>query len=64
MKRYLVFAGSRYYPKGGINDFQGDYDYEHDAVKYLDDYMASSPEFAYMWGHVYDTVTGEKVSIK
>lgn len=26
MKRFLVFAGDCYYPEGGMNDFQGDFD--------------------------------------
>ena len=26
MKRYLLFLGSEYYPSGGWNDFQGDFD--------------------------------------
>jgi hypothetical protein len=26
MKRFLVFAGDAYYPEGGMNDFQEDFD--------------------------------------
>ncbi len=26
MKRFLVFAGDCYYPEGGMNDFQEDFD--------------------------------------
>ncbi len=26
MKRFLVFAGDAYYPDGGMNDFQEDFD--------------------------------------
>jgi len=26
MKPFLLFAGETYYPKGGMNDFKGDFD--------------------------------------
>jgi hypothetical protein len=26
MKKYLLFAGENYYPKGGMNDFKGSFD--------------------------------------
>ena len=44
MKRYLLFVGQRYYAKGGMEDFLGDFDeletakaYINPAVEYLDD---------------------------
>ena len=33
MKQYLLFAGSFYYPSGGIKDFKGDFDSIVDAEK-------------------------------
>ena len=33
MKQYLLFAGSFYYPRGGINDLIGDFDSIGDAEK-------------------------------
>jgi hypothetical protein len=33
MKRYLVFAGDRYYPHGGWRDFKGSFDTREEARK-------------------------------
>lgn len=49
MKRYLLFCGSRYYPSGGMEDFEGSFDSPEDAK---DGFI---PELFYdSWAHVYD----------
>lgn len=32
MKRYLVFAGSHYYPAGGVDDLVSDHDDRDEAI--------------------------------
>ena len=32
MKRFLVFSGTRYYPRGGWDDFRGDFDEQAPAI--------------------------------
>ena len=56
MKRYILFAGAMYYPKGGWEDFEGEFDtYEEarEAVKKLPIKLA--PE--YDWHQIVDTQT-------
>lgn len=55
MKRYIVFAGSDYYPGGGWGDFRGDFDTLEEAralIKTLLDYD---------WQQIVDTFTKEEV---
>jgi hypothetical protein len=49
MKRYLVFAGDKYYPLGGMYDFQQDYESRSEAIR-----VASSEMWALSWAHIYD----------
>lgn len=35
--KYLLFAGHRYYPVGGIDDLKGVFDLEWEAFKYLNE---------------------------
>lgn len=35
MKRYLLFAGRRYYPVGGWGDFIDSFDTEEDAAEHV-----------------------------
>jgi hypothetical protein len=55
--RYLVFAGSRYYPLGGANDFKGSYNFLDDATEKVakllqaDEYGCTDLE----WAHIFDT---------
>lgn len=52
MKRYLVFAGYEYYPRGGWGDFVGSFDD-------LDEAKACSPETD--WLEVVDRETSEVI---
>lgn len=36
MKAYLLFAGNNYYPAGGIQDYQGDFDSIDEAVAFFE----------------------------
>lgn len=50
MKKYLLFAGSQYYPSGGWNDFKGDFDSIHDARE-------AAKLIKWDWAHVVNTDT-------
>jgi hypothetical protein len=51
MRRYFVFAGEDYYPKGGMDDFKGCFDNLEEAI-----YVAEHCEaYGDPWAHVYDT---------
>lgn len=55
MKRYVLFAGSIYYPSGGGNDFREDFDDEQAARKALVDWLRIDGPLS--WAHVWDTQT-------
>ena len=48
MKRYFLFAGDHYYPGGGMEDFEGDFDTFGEA-------KAKGEKPDYDWWHVWDT---------
>lgn len=35
MKHYLLFAGSNYYPSGGMQDYKGDFDSVEEAITHF-----------------------------
>lgn len=47
MKRFLVFAGDAYYPEGGMNDFQEDFDTLEEAKSFE---AKIKQEFKSIWG--------------
>lgn len=53
MKRYLLFAGDRYYPAGGWQDFKGSFDSLTEAI------LAAVNSFE--WWHVVDGYSGKVV---
>jgi hypothetical protein len=57
LRRYLVFAGSHYYPSGGFNDFEESFDLLDVAWGYAKGRAAES----YKWSHIVDITTGEVV---
>lgn len=66
MKRYFAFAGSRYYPSGGMGDLTGDFDTKEEAVSSA---LTVAGELGYdmetmwrfRWAHVWDSQEGRKV---
>lgn len=57
--RYLLFAGSVYYPDGGWGDFKGRFDKIEDAVDEYNRMLEDSGYNAeYYWFHVIDIETG------
>lgn len=55
MKRYLVFAGSHYYPSGGWDDYKGSFDNLQECYRFL----GLKPYLD--WLHVVDSTTGDIV---
>lgn len=55
MKRYLMFAGSVYYPSGGADDFRSDHDNEEEARQAAIDWTRE--DGAMSWAHVWDSET-------
>lgn len=51
MKRYLGFAGPKFYAKGGWADFKGDFDTIDEAVRACE---TQDPDTG-LWAHVVDT---------
>ena len=50
MKRFLLFSGSNYYPRGGWSDFRGSYDTCEEA-------LAAPRSESVDWWQVVDTET-------
>ncbi len=55
MKRYLLFSGDEYYPRGGWDDFQGEYDTLEEA-KIIVERQGDD------WYHIIDLTTKETVA--
>lgn len=58
MRRYLVFAGSTYYPSGGWEDFVEHLDREDEAVKLAQFQIG---RVGVDWAHVVDTQHPAKI---
>lgn len=56
MKRYLVFTGGVYYPLGGWDDFQGDYDTLEEAKARVKERHRND------WAQIIDTTTKQEVT--
>lgn len=52
MKRYLLFAGSLYYPSGGWDDFIASFDTVDECVA-----RAKTDPYSMDWWHILDTTT-------
>lgn len=59
MKRFLLFAGARYYPGGGWEDFKGSFDSHKEAEQYSLSLELSEEYYGY-WAHWVDIETSEK----
>lgn len=60
MKRYLLFAGDKFYPNGGMGDFVMDFNNKSDA---LDLIKRLKNDFGvwFDWFHIYDAEKMETV---
>lgn len=47
--RYMLFAGYKYYPCGGMNDFQRDSDTLNELIHYI-----GGDDHDFDWWHIYD----------
>ena len=56
MKRYFLFTGEYFYPNGGMEDFDADFNSVEDAMSYV-----KTTHRAMHWHHVADMTTGEIV---
>lgn len=62
MKRYLVFAYDNYYPTGGWNDFNEDFDNLADAIVHADNLiLVGVKPHRYDFADVVDTTTKSQV---
>ena len=52
MKRWMLFAGHNYYPAGGMEDFQGDYD---TLVECIEHFFTLETMKYHEWWNVLDT---------
>jgi hypothetical protein len=66
-KRFILFVGEQYYPRGGWLDFHGEFDSIEEAQSNVDNH----PQFRYLpedtwecdidWAHILDTTTNKIV---
>ena len=59
-KYFLLFAGKKYYPEGGWNEFIGNFSSIEEAKKGL---VKESNSDEYLWSHIVDLLTSEIVLI-
>lgn len=57
MKRYLLFGGDTYYPRGGMHDLRGDFFTAEGAVSQAQKGEPMVAVSGYDWWHVIDTET-------
>lgn len=57
MKRFLVFTGCHYYPSGGWDD----YDKNFDTIEEAMDYLTNTIPDSFDWWQIVDLQTGVKV---
>ena len=57
MEKYYLFAGHRYYPEGGMDDFRGEFESIEDAKRWYEDneQLISGDSYIDNWGHVVDS---------
>lgn len=64
MNKFWLFAGSIYYPSGGMRDFRGEFDSVKDATEAFRTWCVErgTPTGQYEWAHVYSVETGNIVT--
>ena len=58
MKRFLVFAGTTYYPSGGWHDLHSTHDSAEEAVSAVNQHVG---EDSLGWSHAVDTSTAKVI---
>lgn len=61
MKRYLLFSGQCYYPSGGIDDFNGDFDSFEEAKSEYETLKSNKNVWCREWAHVWDSESKQKI---
>ena len=65
MRRYLIFKGDDYYPKGGMDDFVIDYETIGECKIYINFmYKKWTKEVSDLWVQIYDTEDMKEVMIE
>lgn len=71
MKRFMLFAGKHYYPKGGLNDYIASFDTFEDAKEYVimrNNLVEEDEPRFYDWANVLDREVvsddGERIDIR
>lgn len=68
MKRYLAFYGSIYYPRGGMDDFIGDFDTEEEAITSIElKHNSKNPQdefWNYNFANIWDSETRTEIYSK
>ena len=62
MKRYLLFAGTNYYPAGGWKDFRDSYDSLAEAMKCGEEFTIEPTAPLYDWWHIVDLEEGAVIA--
>jgi hypothetical protein len=55
MRRYALFAGSVFYPRGGMNDFIDSFDTREEAIRTAAKLIADQGLISVFWAHLWDT---------
>lgn len=59
MKQYFAFYGDSYYPRGGMDDFVGDYDTIQEAIEAIEKaHLKNRPDdkvWEWAWCNVWDS---------
>lgn len=55
MNKYLLFGGDVYYPRGGFDDYQGEFDSLEEAESYAKEKFPDTPRFEW-WHIVHDDI--------
>lgn len=60
-KKFWVFAGTEYYPSGGMNDFKDSFDNYNEALAFGKGFMSG---VSGGWTHIYDSENDEVSSVE
>jgi len=63
MKKFLLFSGCQYYPRGGWMDFKRDFDTSQEATDFLHSEEFRKDYGVADWWHVINLTTGRIVAL-